>query len=169
MKIVTCVGYHATGSGLIDDYLREFSCVAQGGYDKECRLLQDPDGVSDLEYNLVENPHRLNSGYALKRFRAMMKRYRRNYSAILGKDYMDLIDDYINQLTDFEYQGYWFADVWLQPDWRRYVWYARRVVNQLKPKCFRYSNSHNYFPDIKTIHCNLTEEEFLRMLNRKED
>ena len=163
MKIITCVGYHSTGSSVIDDYLREFSCVSQGGPDKECRLLQDPDGVSDLEYNLVENPHRLNSGYALKRFRAMMKRYYRNYSAIIGKDYMDLVDDYISKLTDLEYQGYWYADVALQPSWRRYIWYAQRVVNQLKPKRFRYSYWHSYFPEIKTIHCKLTEDEFLKI------
>ena len=166
MKIVTCVGYHATGSGLIDDYLREFSCVSQGGYDKECRLLQDPDGVSDLEYNLVENPHRLNSGYALKRFRAMAKRYHRNYSAIFGKDYMALIDDYIHDLTKLEYQGYWFADVWLLPDWRRYVWYIQRGINRLKPSKYRYSNTHNFFPDIKTLHCNVDEDEFLRNTRR---
>ena len=68
MKKIACVGYHATGAGVIDDLFREFDNVAQGMYEVETRLLQDPDGISDLEYNLVENPHRLNSGYALKRY-----------------------------------------------------------------------------------------------------
>ena len=76
MKKIACVGYHATGAGVIDDLFREFDNVAQGMYEVETRLLQDPDGVSDLEYYLVDNPHRLNSGYALKRY----LKYARNLS-----------------------------------------------------------------------------------------
>ena len=53
MKKIACVGYHATGAGVIDDLFREFDNVAQGQYEVESRLLQDPDGISDLEYNLV--------------------------------------------------------------------------------------------------------------------
>ena len=68
MKKISCVGYHATGSGAVDDYLREFDNIESANYGIESRFLQDPDGISDLEYNLIENPHRLNSGFALKRF-----------------------------------------------------------------------------------------------------
>ena len=48
MKKIACVGYHATGAGVIDDLFREFDNVAQGQYEVESRLLQDPDGISDL-------------------------------------------------------------------------------------------------------------------------
>ena len=46
MKKIACVGYHATGAGVIDDLFREFDNVAQGQYEVESRLLQDPDAVS---------------------------------------------------------------------------------------------------------------------------
>ena len=67
MKKVTCISYHNSGSGAVDDYLREYSGIEFAPSDVECRFLQDPDGISDLEYNLVDNWHRLNSGFALKR------------------------------------------------------------------------------------------------------
>ena len=38
----------------------------------EFRFVQDPDGISDLEYNLVENHNRHNSGHALKRFKKLV-------------------------------------------------------------------------------------------------
>ena len=68
MKKISCVGYHATGSGAVDDFLREFDNIQTAEYGIECRFLQDPDGISDLEHQLIENYHRLNSGFALKRF-----------------------------------------------------------------------------------------------------
>ena len=79
MRKIACVGYHATGAGVIDDLFREFDNVAQGTYEVETRLLQDPDGISDLEYYLVDNPHRLNSGYELKRFLTYVKNTTRSY------------------------------------------------------------------------------------------
>ena len=53
MKKITCVGYHFTGSGVIDDLLRECDNVSQSESEKECRMLQDPDGISDLVFPLV--------------------------------------------------------------------------------------------------------------------
>ena len=162
MVVVTCVGFHGTGSGAVDDFFREFSCFSQGGYEKECRLLQDPDGVSDLEYNLVENPHRLNSGFALKRFRIMMKQYSRVYRNIFGSNYMKYIDEYIDELTDIKYKGYWFGDIWLEPNINRYIYWAKRAVHKVLPKRFQTRLCYNYFPKIDTYHTCLTEDEFLK-------
>ena len=142
---------------------REFPCFAQGGYEKECRLLQEPDGISDLEYNLVQNPHRLNSGYALKRFRQMAKQYNRVYKNIFGPEYMEYIDAYINQLTTIKYKGYWHGDIWLENPFRRYFYYAKRVINKKLPKKIRKSPWHNYFPDIDTYHVSISEEQFLEI------
>ena len=41
--------------------------------DYEFRFVQDPDGICDLEYNLVLNNHRHNSGYAIKRYEKNVK------------------------------------------------------------------------------------------------
>ena len=68
MKKIACCGYHATGSGVIDDLLREMDNVACSEYCAELRILHDPDCISDLEYHIVTDPHRLGTGLALKRF-----------------------------------------------------------------------------------------------------
>lgn len=68
MKIVTCAGYYGTGSSAITDILGEFVNIHFLG-DYEYRFVQDPGGIADLDYNIVDNYHRHNSGHALKRFR----------------------------------------------------------------------------------------------------
>lgn len=161
MKKVTCVGYHDTGSSVVDDLFREFPCFAQGGVDKECRFLQDPDGVADLEFNLVENPHRLNSGFALKRFRIMAQENHRVYEKIFGKSWMRHVDEYIADITKLKYKGYWHGDIWLlKPMVKNFHWFLRGV-NKILPKPIAKPYWYNYFPNLETYHCCITEEEFL--------
>lgn len=64
MKKIACVSYHGTGESVIDDLLCECNNVCHGTYEAELRILHDPDAISDLEYHLVECPHRLSSGLA---------------------------------------------------------------------------------------------------------
>ena len=85
MKIITNIGYHGTGSGALDDFFREFDNIPCAPSEYECRFLQDPDGISDLEYNLIDNPNRLNSGFALKRYLLFCKNNNRMYKKIFGK------------------------------------------------------------------------------------
>jgi len=57
MRIISCASYYGTGSSAIIDYLSEFdNCQSLTNY--EFRFVQDPDGISDLEFNLVENHNR---------------------------------------------------------------------------------------------------------------
>ena len=69
MRIVTCVGYYGTGSSAVVDLLKEYnnySLVGKKYY--EIRFVQDPDGISDLYHNVVENNHRHNTSHAIKKF-----------------------------------------------------------------------------------------------------
>lgn len=161
MKKITCVGYHDTGSSVVDDLFREFPCFAQGGVDKECRILQDPDGIADLEFNLIENPHRLNSGFALKRFRIMAKENHRVYDKIFGKKWMKHVDKYIEDLTKYKYKGYWHGDVWLlNPVVKNFHWFIRGI-NKILPKAIAKPYWYNYFPKLETYHCCINERDFL--------
>jgi hypothetical protein len=115
MKIITCTGYYGTGSSIISDLLKEFECCYSLG-DYEFRFIQDPDGISDLDYNLVENNHRHNSGYALKKYEKLVKFLSGN---ILVKKYEIFFDNkfyleskkYIENLKDLEWRGMWHEDV----------------------------------------------------------
>ena len=70
MKVITCASYYGTGSSAISDYISEFKGV-KSLTDYEFRFAHDPDGLSELEYNLVENFNRHNSGHALKRYKKL--------------------------------------------------------------------------------------------------
>lgn len=161
MKKIACVGYHATGAGVIDDLFREFDNVTQGQYEVECRVLQDPDGIADLEYNLVENPHRLNSGFAVKRFEKYVKRTVRTYRKIFGNSWEVLSQEYVRNIVKINYRGYWHGDIWLLNPVLRYYHLFRRACTKIAPKKLKKPSYYNYFPWLHTYHACLSEEEFL--------
>lgn len=161
MKKIACVGYHATGAGVIDDLFREFDNVEQGQYEVECRVLQDPDGISDLEYNLVENPHRLNSGFAVKRFQNYVKRTKRTYRKIFGNQWELISQKYVQSIVKINYRGYWHGDIWLLNFTLRYYHLFRRFLSRIAPKKLKKPSYYNYFPWLHTYHAYMTETEFL--------
>ena len=162
MKKIACVGYHSTGAGVIDCLFREFDNVMQGTYEVEARMIQDPDCVSDLEYNLVENPHRLNSGFAIKRFKQYVDKTNRSYRKIFGNEWKRISYEYADSLADFQYDGYWHGDIWILNPILRYYHTFRRALAKLTPKRYRKPAWYNYFPWIKSYHVCISEEEFLK-------
>lgn len=162
MRKIACVGYHATGAGVIDDLFREFDNVAQCAYEFEFRILQDPDGISDLEYNLVENPHRLNSGYAIKRFQKYIKRMRFAYRRNFGAQWKEITDKYISNLVKIDYSGYWHGDIWLLNPFFQYYHLIRRALSRIVPKKLKKPAYFNYFPWLHTYHACMPEKEFLK-------
>jgi len=161
VKKISCVGYHGTGSGAVEDFLREFNNIAMAKYGVESRFLQDPDGISDLEYNLVENPHRLNSGFALKRFLLFAKAEERSYRHIFGKRWMEWAREYVEALSEFSYTGYWHGDIRIVSPFRLFVYKARKAINMVMPKKFKKNKYYNYFKNIETYYVDLSEEQFL--------
>lgn len=114
MRIISCASYYATGSSAITNYLEEFDdCYSLTDY--EFRFLYDPDGVGDLEFHLVENHHRHNSGYALKRFKRFVDElgnpYFKKYEHFFDGKWKIISNIYIDRLTEFTYTGYWHQDV----------------------------------------------------------
>lgn len=119
MKIITCASYYGTGSSAVTDLLSEFSNIESMGSSFECRFIQDPHGVSDLEYYLVENNHRHNSGYAIKMFKKLLRRYcgnqferLENYNGYFGDKFKTASEEYINQLVNEVYTGGWHYDLY---------------------------------------------------------
>jgi len=161
MKTIICVGFFATGSSAVDDYLREFDNIAQTKQGVECTFLQFPDGISDMEFNIVDNPHRHNSGFALKRYEHYVKTFAHTYHIIFGSEWERLSKEYIDSLTKFEFQGYWAGDTLYQTKLETLYYYFCRAVNKLMPKRFKVPSTYNYFPKRKTKFCDATESEFL--------
>jgi len=167
MKKISCVGFHATGSGAVDDFLREFNNIEAAKYGVECRFLQDPDGISDLEYHLIENKHRLNSGFAIKKFLKLAQNEKRGYEKIFGKNWIPWVQSYIDELSNFKYKGYWRADINNQNIIKKYMYYFRRVINMMLPKRIRKTKYYNYFPNEITYFSNISKKDFYNITKNK--
>lgn len=115
-KVLTTTGFYGTGSSAITDLVREYQNVCcQDDY--EIRFLYDPDCISDLEYNLIENPNRHNTGHAIKRFKKQMSmldhvwcfnRYSKYFNGIFKKE----IDNFCDKIIITSYQSSWHYDVY---------------------------------------------------------
>jgi len=113
MRIITCAGFFATGSSAVTDYFSEFDNVSSlGRY--EYRFVQDPDGVADLEYNIVENNHRHNTTYAIKRYLKLIKSYKSfGYGGsydMYGKEFDALTKKYIDDISELQTKTWWHRD-----------------------------------------------------------
>lgn len=161
MKIITCSSYYGVGSSAYTDLVAEYENVKDLS-DFEFRFLHDLDGVRDLEYHLVEEQNRHNSGHALKRFKKlsefnegnfMSKRYSQFFQ---NGEYHDYTQEYIDELTDFYYNGWWFYDLY---DKGPKVYYLYQIVNHLFRK-FR-SSRLRILPN-ELVYCACpSEEKFL--------
>ena len=74
MRIITCASYYGTGSSAVTDLFSEFAGCSSTG-DHEFRFIHDPDGIRDLEYNIIENNNRHNTSNAIKRFIKFAKQF----------------------------------------------------------------------------------------------
>ena len=115
MKIITVTGYYGTGSSAVTDLISELDNVYSLG-ETEYRFLHDPNGVSDLEFKIVENFNRHNSSYAIKCFLNFAKFLDgiycyKKYSKTFNNKFMKYTYDYIDDLIQFKYRGFWYYDV----------------------------------------------------------
>ncbi len=165
MKVISCASYHGTGSSAITDFLSEFSNIySMTNY--EFRFVQDPDGISDLEYNLVENHNRHNSGHALKRFKKLSDfnagtKFNKRYEPFFDNQYKKITYEYIDKLTDFTYKGYWFYDLY---DRGTFYYYLSRLPEKIASKLHGSPEDitfTNPLPNEITYCSHPTEEQFL--------
>lgn len=165
MRFISCASYYGSGSSVITDFVSEFDSV-YSFTDEEFRFVQDPDGISDLEYNLVENFNRHNSGHAIKRYKKLADFYCGN---IFGKKYEGFFrgnwrrfsDEYIDNLTDFTYHGWWQNDLM---DKGSFYYFRKKIVNKMLHMTVWKSNTERTLNTMKneiTYCAHPTEEEFL--------
>ena len=85
IKFLTCASYYGTGSSAVTDLISEYDGV-DNLTDYEFRFLHDPYGVRDLQYYLIDNPNRHNSGFGLKKFiKYFSREHRRGKKDFLRK------------------------------------------------------------------------------------
>lgn len=163
MKIITCASYYGTGSSAVTDYIGEFDCVHSLG-DYEIRFLHDPDGIADLEYNLVWNHNRHNSGHAVKRFKRLVdfnagNRFIGKYEPFFDHRWKETAYRYIDSLVDFSYRGWWQYDLL---DRGTAYYYRKLLVNKFYKMTLGRNTEHvlNVLPKERTYCARPTQEEF---------
>lgn len=167
MRIISCASYYGTGSSAITDYISEFdNCFSLTDY--EFRFVQDPGGISDLEYNLVENHHRHNSGHALKTYKKTVdflagNCFVKKYEPFFDNKWKNISYEYIDSLTDFEYNGYWHQDV---IDKGYSFYFRKRLINKILQKTLWRKETEralNEMPHEITLCSRPSEERFLSL------
>lgn len=169
MKIITCASYYGSGSSAVSDLLSEYS-VVKSLTDYEFRFVQDPDGISELEYNLVENFNRHNSGHALKRYKRLVDYYGdhllyKRYEPFFQNHWKEYSYRYIDELTDFSYPGSWMYDSYDKG--KLYDFLFRLPNGIMKRTIWRNSRDRNLkIGNEITLASHPTEEKFLTCTKR---
>lgn len=115
MIILTCTGFYGTGSSAVTDIYSDCDNVECKG-DFEVRILHDPYGVSDLEYNLIDNPNRHNTSNAIKKFKWFID-FRssffsgKTYEKYFQGNFKQISYEFINEICEFKYYGKWHGDL----------------------------------------------------------
>lgn len=161
MRILTCASYYSSGSSAVTDLINECDNVHSLG-DYEFRFVQDPDGICDLEYNLVLNNHRHNSSFAIKRYEKKVKFLAGNffvkrYSAFFGKNWELFSKEYIKQLVDVEYKGYFHEDLIAKGP---IVYTMQKIANLIYNKVFRRKGDFNLCMRKYTNYATYPREKF---------
>lgn len=170
MKFISCASYYGTGSSAVTDFVSEFDNVFSFT-NEEFRFIQDPDGISDLEFNLVECFNRHNSGHALKRYKKLVDFYTGNflggkYSNFFGSKWKELSYRYIDELTDFKYNGWWQYDLY---DNGSFFYFRKRIINKLLHTTIWLNKPEKNFNSLKkeiTYASHPTQDKFLKVTRR---
>lgn len=172
MTFLTCASFFGTGSSAVTDFLSEFDNVrSMGKY--EYRLVWDPDGISDLEFNLIQNNIRTNMTYAIDRFIRFTESlttigYGKGYR-VFGEDLKKLTDQYLNEITELETHSYWMRN---KIDKGKLFCFIDRSYSSAVKRLFKKErgSNHSLLEGKKTSYFSaISEEEFLEATRRYMD
>ncbi len=115
-RIIVPTGYMGSGSSAITDLTSEFKDCQNEFKSYEYIILHCPNGVFDLEDKLLLGNNAIRSDEAIRTFENQMKKlYNKkfwwvgNYKKIIGDNFMNITNQYINSLINFNYNGYWYT------------------------------------------------------------
>lgn len=161
MKIITCASYHGTGSSALTDLITEYAGVKSLG-DYEFTFVYATDGLSDLEYHLVNYQDRHSSGHALKRFERLSKFnagkwFNKRYEPYFDGKYWQITKEYIEQLLCFKIKGQTFYDTYDKGLWFHYSQsFIKKLLNKIGVNIRTLPNEFIYYS-------HLSEERFLEL------
>lgn len=115
-NIVSVSGFGWSGSGAVFDLLREYSDIDildKRGKDFEFTLLDEKDGISDLDFGLNVNNSRLISSLYISRFLDLIDYMskKRGFEVVFNGHFKEISQKYIDDLVDYSFEAWTFEDV----------------------------------------------------------
>lgn len=114
-KIIVPTGYMGSGSSVVTDLISEFEGFEAAKGTFEYVFLHCPNGVFDLEDKLLIGNNAIRSDEALHSFYETMKQlydkkywWVGHYKDIIGEDFLEMTKEYIEDLTQYKPQFYWY-------------------------------------------------------------
>lgn len=114
-RIIVPTGYMGSGSSAITDLISEFKDCQNDHKSFEYVFLHCPNGLFDLEDKLLWGNNALRSDEAIRCFESQMKKlydkkfwWVGNYKKIIGDDFMQITEKYINKIQQFNFDGFWY-------------------------------------------------------------
>lgn len=133
-KIMIPTGYMGSGSSAITDLLSEYEGYEAPNGTYEYVFLHCPNGLFDLEDRLFAGNHMMQSDAALHAFEMAMRDlygqrlwWCADYKHKVSQDFMRMTMDYIEDLTEFLPDCYWYPQekytfwIFLKMCWRKLV------------------------------------------------
>ena len=115
-RIVIPTGYMGSGSSAITDLVSEFRDFKNEYKSYEYVMLHCPNGLFDLEDKLLYGNNAIRSDEAIRTFEQQMKKlydkkfwWVGNYKKIIGPAFMNIVNNYVDEITQIKYQGYWYT------------------------------------------------------------
>lgn len=125
-NFVVISGYAMTGKTVLTDLFREFKYFNIPQHTFEFNLLRIQGGLLDLQNALVEDYSPIRANYAIKVFRKNILKMGTvasigdpkslfisngmNYNNFFNNEFIEISNEYIDQLIDFEYKTVWPYD-----------------------------------------------------------
>ena len=114
-RIIVPTGYMGSGSSAITDLISEFKDCQNSHKSYEYVLLHTPNGLFDLEDKLLIGNNAIRSDEAIRSFEQQMKKFYNkkfwwvgNYEKIIGPQFMEITNQFINNIQEFKFDGYWY-------------------------------------------------------------
>lgn len=115
-KLIVSSGYMGSGSSAITDLLSEFESCVNDHKSFEYVFLHCPNGLFDLEDKLLYGNNAIRSDEAIRSFQEQMKKlydkkfwWVGNYKKIIGPEFMDITNEFVDSITQYKFDGYWYT------------------------------------------------------------
>ncbi len=142
-QIITCTGHGGTGSSFITDFFKEFEGVKSTG-DFEFTLSYDVDGIYDLYHN-ISHYSGFHIAESFDRFEKLCRDIRKPYKKILRYDIYPLLKEYINQIIELDWNGFWPEHVRREPYTKKVLmYYIPNIIQRNINKIIKLNGDYEY-------------------------